>query len=117
MAFVTETSTKIGDPANSALLAMAIALLAAIFLCWAPLDAFTADLQSLAGDVFSEIGQIGTAVGLTVTEHPVIVGHAEEARMAGHGAAFWTTFAAAGAVLVIVLWDLGKGGTVGKEDE
>ncbi|KDN72394.1 putative major facilitator superfamily transporter [Colletotrichum sublineola] len=88
-------------------------------------DAFPADLQSLAGGVFSEIGQIGNAVGLavtaaiaaSVTEHSGIVGHAEEARMAGYRAAFWTIFAATGAVLVIVLFGLRKGGTVGKKDE
>ncbi|KAK1701371.1 major facilitator superfamily transporter [Colletotrichum godetiae] len=89
-------------------------------------DAFPADVQSLAGGVFSEIGQIGNAVGLavtaaiaaSVTEHSAVVhDDAREARMEGYRAAFWTIFAATVAVLVIVVGGLRKGGTVGKKDE
>ncbi|OLN85739.1 putative MFS-type transporter C1683.03c-like protein 1 [Colletotrichum chlorophyti] len=87
-------------------------------------DAFPADLQSLAGGVFSEIGQIGNAVGLaitaavaaSVTEHSGI-DDVKEGRMAGYRAAFWAICGATVAVLVIVLWGLRKGGTVGKKDE
>ncbi|KAK1731476.1 hypothetical protein CaCOL14_003675 [Colletotrichum acutatum] len=89
-------------------------------------DAFPADVQSLAGGVFSEIGQIGNAVGLAVTaaiaasvmEHSAVVHvDAREARMEGYRAAFWTIFAATVAVLVIVVGGLRKGGTVGKKDD
>ncbi|KAK6224859.1 major facilitator superfamily transporter [Colletotrichum tabaci] len=88
-------------------------------------DAFPADLQSLAGGVFSEIGQIGNAVGLamtaaiaaSVTEHSGIVDDTGAARMAGYRAAFWTVFAATAAVVVVVLWGLRKSGTVGKKDD
>ncbi|KAL2883977.1 hypothetical protein SGCOL_000615 [Colletotrichum sp. CLE4] len=89
-------------------------------------DAFPADVQSLAGGVFSEIGQIGNAVGLavtaaiaaSVTEHSAVVhDDAREARMEGYRAAFWTIFAATVAVLVIVVGGLRKGGTVGKKDD
>ncbi|KXH30611.1 major facilitator superfamily transporter [Colletotrichum nymphaeae SA-01] len=89
-------------------------------------DAFPADVQSLAGGVFSEIGQIGNAVGLavtaaiaaSVTEHSAVVhDDAREARMEGYRAAFWTIFAATVAVLIIVVGGLRKGGTVGKKDD
>ncbi|EXF85584.1 major facilitator superfamily transporter [Colletotrichum fioriniae PJ7] len=89
-------------------------------------DAFPADVQSLAGGVFSEIGQIGNAVGLavtaaiaaSVTEHSVVFhDDAREARMEGYRAAFWTIFAATVAVLIIVVGGLRKGGTVGKKDD
>ncbi|KAK1477963.1 major facilitator superfamily transporter [Colletotrichum abscissum] len=89
-------------------------------------DAFPADVQSLAGGVFSEIGQIGNAVGLavtaaiaaSVTEHSAVVhDDAREARMEGYRAAFWTIFAATVAVLFIVVGGLRKGGTVGKKDD
>ncbi|KAK1990997.1 MFS general substrate transporter [Colletotrichum falcatum] len=197
LAMTTSSYTKIGDPANIALLAVAIALLVA-FPCWmnrqtakgrpalipnrlwqkflvhASLNTMryfimlyfqkvqgVSALQSslrflphvvmgtavnvaaawlvsrvevqtigavsavITAGVFSEIGQIGNAVGLavaaaiaaSVTEHSGIVGHAEEARIAGYRAAFWAIFAATGAVFVIVLWGLRQGGTVGKKDE
>ncbi|TDZ38365.1 putative MFS-type transporter [Colletotrichum spinosum] len=87
-------------------------------------DAFPADLQSLAGGVFAEVGQIGNAVGLavtaaiasSVTEHS---GAADErtARMAGYRAGFWAIFAATVAVVFITFLGLRKGGTVGKKDE
>ncbi|KXH67838.1 major facilitator superfamily transporter [Colletotrichum salicis] len=89
-------------------------------------DAFPADVQSLAGGVFSEIGQIGNAVGLavtaaiaaSVTEHSAVVrDDAREARMEGYRAAFWTIFATTVAVLVVVVGGLRKGGTVGKKDD
>ncbi|TQN73224.1 putative MFS-type transporter [Colletotrichum shisoi] len=89
-------------------------------------DAIPADLQSLAGGVFSQIGQIGNAVGLamtaaiaaSVTEHSGIVGDTGAARMAGYRAAFWAVFAATVAVVAVVgLWGLRKSGTVGKKDD
>ncbi|KAH8744221.1 major facilitator superfamily transporter [Diaporthe sp. PMI_573] len=86
-------------------------------------DAFPGELQSLAGGVFSEIGQIGNAVGLaitaaiaaSVTEHSGI-DDTREGRMAGYRAAFWTIFAATATVLIVVLWGFRKGGTVGKKE-
>ncbi|KAI8295888.1 Drug resistance protein [Colletotrichum sp. SAR 10_98] len=87
-------------------------------------DAFPADLQSLAGGVFAEVGQIGNAVGLavtaaiasSVTEHSTAPDE-REARMAGYRAGFWAIFAATVAVVVIAFWGLRKGGTVGKKDD
>ncbi|KAF2864673.1 major facilitator superfamily transporter [Massariosphaeria phaeospora] len=87
-------------------------------------DAFPADLQSLAGGVFSEIGQFGNSVGLAVIA--VIARSVSEQSsggttttheawlMVGFRAAFWTVFA--GCVLVVPLswWGLRKGGWWGR---
>ncbi|OHE96627.1 major facilitator superfamily transporter [Colletotrichum orchidophilum] len=89
-------------------------------------DAFPEDVQSLAGGVFSEIGQIGNAVGLavtaaiaaSVTEHSdALHDDTREARMEGYRAVFWTIFAATVAMLIIVVGGFRKGGTVGKKDD
>lgn len=87
-------------------------------------DAFPADIQSLAGGVFNEVSQFGNSVGLavtaaiaaSVTEHAGVRDH-REALMQGYRAAFWTIFASTALVVIIVLFGLRKGGTVGKKDE
>ncbi|KAF6836770.1 integral membrane protein [Colletotrichum musicola] len=86
-------------------------------------DAFPADLQSLAGGVFAEGGQIGNAVGLAVTAAIASSVTAQstaeerEARMAGYRTSFWAIFGTTVAVVVITFWGLRKGGTVGKKDD
>ena len=87
-------------------------------------DAFPADMQSLAGGVFSEVAQFGNSVGLavtaaiaaSVTEHSAIR-DPKVALMEGYRAAFWTIFASTVAVLVICFFGLRKGGYVGKKDD
>lgn len=89
-------------------------------------DAFPAEMQSLAGGVFSEVSQFGNSVGLavtaaiaaSVTEHSGVQ-HAgsKVALMEGFRAAFWTIFASATAVVVICFFGLRKGGVVGKKDD
>lgn len=88
-------------------------------------DAFPSDIQSLAGGVFNEVAQFGNSVGLAVTaaiaasitEHAVDVQDHREALMQGYRAAFWTIFASAAVVVVVVSFGLRKGGTVGKKDD
>lgn len=85
-------------------------------------DAFPPELQSLAGGVFSEIGQFGNSVGLaviaviarSVSEGSGATPH-EAWLMVGFRAAFWTVFA--GCVLIIPLsfFGLRNGGLVGKK--
>ncbi|KAK2754486.1 hypothetical protein FQN54_006887 [Arachnomyces sp. PD_36] len=87
-------------------------------------DAFPADIQSLAGGVFNVVAQFGNSVGLavtaaiaaSVTEHSGIQEH-RAALMEGYRAAFWTIFASTALVVVIAVFGLKKGGTVGKKDE
>ncbi|KAL9616113.1 MAG: hypothetical protein Q9160_008984 [Pyrenula sp. 1 TL-2023] len=86
-------------------------------------DAFPADLQSLAGGVFSEVSQFGNSVGLaataaiaaSVTEHGSDKTDAASL-MEGYRAAFWTIFAGTAVVVIVTLFGLSKGGTVGKKD-
>lgn len=86
-------------------------------------DAFPAEMQSLAGGVFSEVAQFGNSVGLAVTaaiaasvsEHSSTQ-DAVGALMEGYRAAFWTIFAGTVTVLAISFVGLRKGGYVGKKD-
>ncbi|PWY90095.1 puromycin resistance protein pur8 [Aspergillus heteromorphus CBS 117.55] len=94
-------------------------------------DAFPPDIQSLAGGVFNEVAQFGNSVGLAVTAAIAasITEHANastststspsaglderQALMKGYRGAFWTVFASAATVLVVVFVGLRNGGMVG----
>ncbi|KAF2678693.1 MFS general substrate transporter [Lentithecium fluviatile CBS 122367] len=85
-------------------------------------DAFPSDLQSLAGGVFSEIGQFGNSVGLaiiaviarSVSEQSGAPTH-EAWLMVGFRAAFWTIFAGCMAIIPLSFFGLRKGGLIGKK--
>jgi nitrate/nitrite transporter NarK len=85
-------------------------------------DAFPSDVQSLAGGVFSEIGQFGNSVGLaviaviarTVSEHSGATNH-EAWLMVGFRAAFWTVFAGCAVVVLLTFFGLRSGGLIGKK--
>jgi hypothetical protein len=70
------------------------------------------------------VAQFGNSVGLAVTaaiaasisEHSGLENH-RDSLMQGYRAAFWTIFASTVLVLVIAVFGLRKGGTVGKKDE
>jgi len=87
-------------------------------------DAFPADVQSLAGGVFSEVSQFGNSVGLavtaaiaaSVTEHSSAQDH-RDALMDGFRAAFWTLSASTAFVVTVCFLGLRKGGFVGKKDD
>ncbi|CAI6289739.1 unnamed protein product [Periconia digitata] len=85
-------------------------------------DAFPDHLQSLAGGVFSEIGQFGNSVGLAVIA--VIARSVSESSgatphevwlMVGFRAAYWTVFAGCVVVIPLCFFGLRKGGTIGKK--
>ncbi|PYH96681.1 MFS general substrate transporter [Aspergillus ellipticus CBS 707.79] len=86
-------------------------------------DAFPPEIQSLAGGVFNEVAQFGNSVGLAVTaaiaasitEHSSSGLDQKKALMKGYRGAFWTIFASAATVLVVVFVGLRNGGTVGKK--
>jgi predicted MFS family arabinose efflux permease len=87
-------------------------------------DAFPADVQSIAGGVFNEVAQFGNAVGLAVTAAIAssVTEHSRKpddkvALMDGYRAAFWTVFTATALVVLLILFGLRKGGTVGKKDD
>lgn len=81
-------------------------------------------MQSLAGGVFSEVGQFGNsvflavtaAVAASVTEHSSNQNR-QDALMEGFRAAFWTIFTSAALIVVISFFGLKKGGYVGKKDD
>ncbi|KAK2616668.1 hypothetical protein QQS21_000491 [Conoideocrella luteorostrata] len=87
-------------------------------------DAFSPEMQSLAGGVFSVASQFGNSVGLAVTA-AIAASNIERAAskdrrlalMEGFRAAFWTSFARAAAVVVISFVGFRKGGPVGKNND
>ena len=86
-------------------------------------NAYSPEVQSLAGGVFNEICQFGNSVGLavtaaiaaSVTAHSGIADPAD-ALLHGYRAAFWTIFAATSMVVPVSYFGLGKAGLVGKKD-
>ncbi|KND88245.1 hypothetical protein TOPH_07115 [Tolypocladium ophioglossoides CBS 100239] len=87
-------------------------------------NAFLTNTQSLAGDVFSEVSQIGNSVGLAVTaaiaasttDHSGVQDH-REALMEGFRTASWTVYASTAFVVVICFFGLKRGGFFGKKDD